>query len=285
MVFSSLQENEKAAFFSLLDEYFSSRPEIFANIAGNHSDTGTHASSVQSVAASAAHRAMVANPEATAKVFSAGLKHVANSANRSPTPNSVVGASNNNADAAPSVSGRVAAASLAFTSRNTNNSPSPSGTDKPSPPLTSVRKFGDVDTSSAKNFFGSLRNANKPTSPPPPPNVPPAFAPRQNNFGPPPKRTVSVSKTPSREPSPPPAPAPPPPPPAPARRNKPEPEVEEDDSEWLEAIYEYDSGEAGDLKMNEGDRILLVKRDSDDWWTGEINGKQGLFPASYVKAI
>ncbi|KAF9057351.1 hypothetical protein BJ165DRAFT_1520741 [Panaeolus papilionaceus] len=256
MVFSSLQENEKAAFFSLLDEYFSSRPEIFANIAGNHSDTDAHASSVQSVAASAAHRAMVANPEATAKVFSAGLRHVANNANRSPSANTGAGASDSTTEAATNVAGRVAAASLAFSSRNANSSTSPSGADKPSPPLTTVRKFGDVDTSSTKNFFGSLRNSSKPTSPPPPPPVPAAFAPRQNNFGPPPKRAVSITKTPSREPS---------PPPAPARRNQPEPEEEEDDSEWFEAIYAYDSGEPGDLKVDEGDRILLIKKDSDDW--------------------
>jgi len=55
--------------------------------------------------------------------------------------------------------------------------------------------------------------------------------------------------------------------------------------EWVEALYDYDSGEPGDLMVKEGQRILLVERTSDDWWTGEINGSKGLFPASYVKLL
>jgi hypothetical protein len=71
------------------------------------------------------------------------------------------------------------------------------------------------------------------------------------------------------------APNPPAPPPRPQ-------EEEEKAGDWADVIYDYDSGEAGDLKITEGDVVLIIDRSSDDWWTGEVNGKKGLFPASYV---
>jgi len=289
MVFSNLQPHEKDAFFSLLDEYFSARPEIFANAA--QSDGPASASTAQGAAVSAVGRAMASNPEATAKFMSAGLRQVANSRTAvsggpgsSANASAGAGASDNEV---PNMAGRVAAASLAF-SNSRNNHPTSSSAgpppvaEKPSNNLVSVKKFGEsVDMSSTKNFFGSLRN--KPASPPQV-AVPPAFAPKQNNFGPPPRRGVSSSGTA-------PDPAATPPPPAPRyqpRHEEPEPEEEEEEGEageWAEALYEYNSGEAGDLKVEEGDRILVVERTSDDWWTGEVNGKKGLFPASYVKLL
>lgn len=52
--------------------YFQSRPEIFAASSANSQD-------VSGVAASAVHRAMANNPEATAKIVSAGLRQAAKS--------------------------------------------------------------------------------------------------------------------------------------------------------------------------------------------------------------
>ena len=52
------------------NRYFQSRPEIFAASSANSQD-------VSGVAASAVHRAMANNPEATAKIVSAGLRHAA----------------------------------------------------------------------------------------------------------------------------------------------------------------------------------------------------------------
>ena len=82
--------------------------------------------------------------------------------------------------------------------------------------------------------------------------VPSAFAPRQNNFAPPPRRTASNSSA---------SPAPEaatPPPPAPRRQpSQPqyaEPEAEEEQGDWVEALYEYDSG----VRWLSGPRWLLV---------------------------
>jgi hypothetical protein len=36
----------------------------------------------------------------------------------------------------------------------------------------------------------------------------------------------------------------------------------------------------GDLSFNAGDRIELVEKtqSAEDWWTGRLNGQQGVFP-------
>jgi abl interactor 2 len=147
--------------------------------------------------------------------------------------------------------------------------------------LQSVKRLGDVDMSSGKGFYTSVRNGtvNKGRTPPPvAPPVPSAFAPRKNTWGPPPKRGASEDDQ-----------AAPPPPPLPGRKisvPEPEPEPEpEPKGEWAESLYDYESPEAGDLPVSEGDRVLVVDRTSDDWWTAELDGRRGLVPASYLKLL
>lgn len=42
----------------------------------------------------------------------------------------------------------------------------------------------------------------------------------------------------------------------------------------------------GDLSFSAGDRIEIVERtdSAEDWWTGRLNGKQGIFPGNYTQA-
>jgi len=234
-VFSNLQAPEKEAFFSLLDEYFQSRPEIFANLSDG----------------SRTNRA----PDITSKMVSAGLRHAASRPGGTTPSESDVS----------SVANRVAAFSL---QRNSHLS-SPASSANNASPASALKKLGDIDTTSAKNFFGSLRNAN--TSNPGSNQPPPPPAQQQNNFGAPPVRRV-VSNASPRVVAPDPAPPP-----------RPQEEEEVKAGDWADVLYEYDSGEAGDLKIAEGDVVLIIDRTSDDWWTGEVNGKKGLFPASYVQ--
>lgn len=51
------------------------------------------------------------------------------------------------------------------------------------------------------------------------------------------------------------------------------------------AMFTFDGEQSGDLPFIKGDTIeILKKSDSvDDWWTGRANGKEGIFPANYVK--
>ncbi|TFK56215.1 hypothetical protein OE88DRAFT_720980 [Heliocybe sulcata] len=271
MVFSNLSSNEKDAFFSLLDEYFASRPDVLGSAPSESRDAA-------GAAASAVHRALASNPAATSQLVSAGLKHG--------VPKS---SPHHAALSQPGVTesvGRVAAAAAAFGSSKNAGASNESLAKPPAPPrrtssneheprvsstasLTSVKRFGsDVDTSSAKNMFTSLRGstANKSKTPAPvAPPTPPAFAARRSNYAPPPVRRAGSS------------PAPPEP--------EPEQEEEEEAGEWGEALYDYSSEDPGDLTLKAEQRILIVERTSDDWWTAELNDKRGLVPASYVKML
>jgi len=54
---------------------------------------------------------------------------------------------------------------------------------------------------------------------------------------------------------------------------------------WVQALDDYTSKYAGDLTMKAGQIFRSIERSSDDWWTGELNGRRGLFPSSYVKVL
>ena len=55
-------------------------------------------------------------------------------------------------------------------------------------------------------------------------------------------------------------------------------------AEYYVAMYSYVSGEPTDLNFNEGDMIMVTKKD-EDWWTGTLGDKTGIFPSSYVKKV
>ncbi|KAJ2657715.1 BAR adaptor protein Hob1 [Coemansia sp. RSA 1200] len=54
--------------------------------------------------------------------------------------------------------------------------------------------------------------------------------------------------------------------------------------QYVTAIYDYAGQADGDLVFKEGDRIQLVERteSKDNWWTGRLNGVEGIFPGTYV---
>ncbi|KAF8640588.1 hypothetical protein AX17_000250 [Amanita inopinata Kibby_2008] len=71
-----------------------------------------------------------------------------------------------------------------------------------------------------------------------------------------------------------------PPPPPLKPKPKPTPVVK-----YVVALYDFSAQAEGDLSFNAGDRIELVERaaSAEDWWTGRLNGKQGVFPGNYVQ--
>ena len=50
------------------------------------------------------------------------------------------------------------------------------------------------------------------------------------------------------------------------------------------AMFTYSSNVPGDLNFNQGEVFIVQKCDSE-WWTGTLNGKTGIFPATYVKKM
>lgn len=53
------------------------------------------------------------------------------------------------------------------------------------------------------------------------------------------------------------------------------------------ALYDYDAQQAGDLSFRKDDRIEIVEKSNsaNEWWTGKLNGKQGVFPGNYVQEL
>jgi amphiphysin len=69
-----------------------------------------------------------------------------------------------------------------------------------------------------------------------------------------------------------------PPPPPPPLKPKPQPAVQ-----YVVALYDFAAQADGDLSFSAGDRIEVVERtpSSEDWWTGRLNGRQGVFPGKW----
>lgn len=53
------------------------------------------------------------------------------------------------------------------------------------------------------------------------------------------------------------------------------------------AIYDFEAQAEGDLNLKENDIVEVIKKTdgADDWWTGRLNGKIGIFPGSYVELL
>lgn len=53
------------------------------------------------------------------------------------------------------------------------------------------------------------------------------------------------------------------------------------------ALYTFSGEEYGDLPFRKGDVITILKKSNsqDDWWTGRVSGREGIFPANYVELV
>jgi len=49
------------------------------------------------------------------------------------------------------------------------------------------------------------------------------------------------------------------------------------------AIYDYNAQQYDELSITTGDLIAVYDKQEDGWWQGELNGKVGIFPATYVE--
>ncbi|KAL0080571.1 hypothetical protein F4703DRAFT_1869416 [Phycomyces blakesleeanus] len=99
---------------------------------------------------------------------------------------------------------------------------------------------------------------------------PPAYGHTATPSGPTPPSSLPTSPTPNIQRF-----APPPPPPI---RHK-EPSAR--------ALYAFVGEQSGDLSFQEGDIITIITKsdNQDDWWTGKIGSRQGMFPANYVQLV
>ncbi|KAL1747301.1 hypothetical protein HDZ31DRAFT_80540 [Schizophyllum fasciatum] len=110
-------------------------------------------------------------------------------------------------------------------------------------------------------------------APPPPPGTKPGAPAPPPPYSPSPAAASSSSVASAKK-------APPPPPPL-----KPKPKPAAPAVQYVTALYDFDAQAEGDLSFRAGDRIEVVERteNAEDWWTGRLNGQQGVFPGNYVQ--
>ncbi|XP_015277744.1 PREDICTED: nostrin isoform X2 [Gekko japonicus] len=51
------------------------------------------------------------------------------------------------------------------------------------------------------------------------------------------------------------------------------------------ALYDYQTERGDELCLKKGDVIIIHQKEDDGWWHGSLNGKSGIFPATYVEEI
>ena len=65
---------------------------------------------------------------------------------------------------------------------------------------------------------------------------------------------------------------------------KPKPRPKPPQKPRCKVLYDYDAGDTDELTIKAGDIIIIENRDGE-WWTGNLNGEQGLFPGNYVQML
>ncbi|XP_042306173.1 nostrin [Sceloporus undulatus] len=55
--------------------------------------------------------------------------------------------------------------------------------------------------------------------------------------------------------------------------------------ETCTALYDYYTERDDELCLSKGDVIVIHRKEEDGWWYGSVNGKRGIFPATYVEEV
>uniref|UniRef100_A0A914EGM1 Uncharacterized protein n=1 Tax=Acrobeloides nanus TaxID=290746 RepID=A0A914EGM1_9BILA len=50
----------------------------------------------------------------------------------------------------------------------------------------------------------------------------------------------------------------------------------------VQALFDFAPQEPGELAFKRGDVITVTSREDENWWEGTLQGKRGMFPATYV---
>lgn len=68
---------------------------------------------------------------------------------------------------------------------------------------------------------------------------------------------------------------------------KPKPRVSTLGANQAVALYTFEADQPGDLGFKKGDIITITKKtdSKNDWWTGQIDGRTGIFPSNYVESM
>jgi signal transducing adaptor molecule len=53
----------------------------------------------------------------------------------------------------------------------------------------------------------------------------------------------------------------------------------------VKALYDFEPQEDGELAFRKGDIIRVVNSAYEGWWKGELDGRVGIFPLTYIVSI
>ncbi|KDQ14338.1 hypothetical protein BOTBODRAFT_32805 [Botryobasidium botryosum FD-172 SS1] len=51
------------------------------------------------------------------------------------------------------------------------------------------------------------------------------------------------------------------------------------------ALWDFAGNDSGDLPFKQGDVIDIIDESNPDWWTGRLNGREGMFPSNHVEKV
>uniref|UniRef100_UPI00398E45FB nostrin isoform X2 n=1 Tax=Pristiophorus japonicus TaxID=55135 RepID=UPI00398E45FB len=51
------------------------------------------------------------------------------------------------------------------------------------------------------------------------------------------------------------------------------------------ALYDYQAVRDDELNMQQGDILIIHKKDVTGWWVGSLRGRKGIFPATYIEEL
>ena len=55
-----------------------------------------------------------------------------------------------------------------------------------------------------------------------------------------------------------------------------------DAPEQMRGLFNFLAENDDELGFRKGDVITIVKKEDEGWWTGELDGRTGIFPSNYV---
>lgn len=55
--------------------------------------------------------------------------------------------------------------------------------------------------------------------------------------------------------------------------------------EWAKVTFDYEPENPDELKLTVGDILIVINKEEEGWWEGDLNGKTGMFPSNFVELL
>ena len=55
--------------------------------------------------------------------------------------------------------------------------------------------------------------------------------------------------------------------------------------ERAKVTFDYEPENPDELKLTVGDILIVINKEEEGWWEGELKGKTGMFPSNFVEVL